>query len=223
MEKNNIEHISNSTFELESINHGIDWLNWTMVLICVISIIGSRISDYNYIPNLFKLKTNYNSNQIHTKKISSLSLLLNYLVILTLFIWQYIIISGKNFIAPLLLFLLILGGIILGTSLKFLIIYVIDVVFKRKIHFHINLHITYFQISGIILLPFYFLSFFSESGIKSQIYLAVAVLFSLNLIIRELKSLLTALNNRISLLYIILYLCTLEILPLILAVKILKG
>lgn len=223
MSQSNIEYISNSSFQLETINHSFDWLNWTMVAICVLAIIASRISNYNYIPNLFKQKTNYNSNQTTLKKFSSIILTANYVVILTLFIWQYLTITGVNFFSPIVLFVIIFGGLIVGIFSKFAIIYMVDVVFNRKVHFHINLHLSYFQLSGVLLVPFYILSFFAPVEIKSNVYLVVLVLFSLTLIIRELKSLFTALNNRISLLYIILYLCTLEILPLILAIKILKG
>lgn len=223
MPQNNFKYISDPSFNIESINHQIDWLNWAVVLLCAITIISCRISDYNYIPNLFKQKNNFNSSQITLKKFSSLALLLNYYLIGSLFIWQILIITKSSFISSNLLFAIILGGLIGINIIKFLFISLIDLIFKRKIHFHIKLHISYFQISGLILFPIYVLSFFAPLETKVTTYIIAGILFGLTLIIRELKSLFIALNNRISFLYIILYLCTLEILPLILAIKILKG
>jgi hypothetical protein len=65
--------------------------------------------------------------------------------------------------------------------------------------------------------------FLNENIYKIDVYLICAIIFIILMVTREIKSLFTALNKGISLFYIILYLCTLEILPLILIIKILKG
>ena len=191
------------------------------------------MSEYAHIPNLFKQRNNINSNQTNFKKLTSLALIVNYYVITTLFIWQFCLTKYMPNINSAILFLYLLSVVFIVSNLKLIMILVIDTLFNRRDHFHIRLHLYYFQVLGLIVLPIYVLSFYLGDNIaqdsflngyftKMNLYFVAALLFITIIIIREIKSLLTALNNRISLLYIILYLCTLEILPLILVIKILR-
>lgn len=223
-----IQHTTNSEFNLIEKQIQLDWLNWIVILLCLISIIVSRVSDYSYIQNLFKRNNNFNTNAITLKKLSSLSLLFNYYLIISLFIWQYIIITNNNLFSQSVLFFILITGVISLSVFKFIIIFIIDTLFLQRNHFHIKLHLSYYQILGIVLVPLYILSykldmFLTNDINKADVYVIFAVIVVLITVIREIKSLFTALKNRISLFYIILYLCTLEILPLILAIKILKG
>ena len=219
---------------LQDINKSIDWLNWSAVLTCCFLIIISRVSNYNYITDLFKRRNNYNLNQTNFKKLASLTLIFNYYIVCSLFIWQFCIIKELHFFSKNILFIIIFMSILVIHNLKLLAIKIVDNLFNRRNHFHIRLHLYYFQVMGLIALPIYVLSYFlapSENQgyflnhvfTKINIYFLTACIFSIILIIREFKSLFTALSNRISLFYIILYLCTLEILPLILIIKILNG
>ena len=234
---NLIKHTTTSEFYLIDNYSEIDWLNWTLIIISLLLIIISRVSDYNYIPNMFR--KNYSNNSVTLKKLSSITLLINYYLIVSLFIWQYIIITNNNlFTAPILLLFVFLGVIILS-NLKFLVMFFINTLFKQRTHFHIKIHISYYQVTGLILTPLYILSYFlsyfleppynklemflNHSISKLDVYLMCGIIIVLIIVVREIKSLFTALKNRIPLFYIILYLCTLEILPLILVIKILKG
>jgi len=234
MESNHVKYIHDSNFELMQTHQYFDWFSWSIVLVCLILVIVSRLSNYDYISKLFKRHNNFNSNANSLSKLSSILLIVNYYLVISLFIWQFIIELNVLTLNTYLLFGIVLVSLVSLSTFKIISIYMIDILFKRKNHFHIRYHLSFTQIIGILALPLYVFSFFlfpnqnldlflNVSIHKIDIYLFVLILFSLTILFREFKSLFTALNNRISLLYIILYLCTLEILPLILAIKILKG
>jgi len=234
MESNLVKYIHDSNFELIQSQHNFDWFNWSIVLVCIVLVIIARQSNYEYLPKLFKLQNNFNTNTNNLSKLPSFLLITNYYLVISLFIWQFLIgLNAFNLNTYLIYGLTLISLISLSIS-KLIIIYIVDILFKRKNHFHIRYHLSFTQIIGIIVLPFYIFSFFlfpnqnldlfvNVTIGRIDIYLFVLIIFSLTILYREFKSLFAALNNRISLLYIILYLCTLEILPLILAIKILKG
>ncbi len=121
-------------------------------------------------------------------------------------------------------------GVIGLSVFKNLLIFIIAFVFKRRDYFHIQNHFSFYQIIGVIFVPLFILSYFlgdfvvfNKSITMLETYTFFGLLALIILVIRELKSLFTALTKSISLFYIILYLCTLEILPIILLIKILNG
>jgi len=203
----------NITPDLTRVNHSFDWFNWFIVLLCIITIIVTRLSDYDHIPNLFKIKPKASS----LKKLSSISLIINYFLITSLIVWEIIqykdpIINNYYF------YIIILIAVIGLTILKFGIIKVINYIFKQQ-NFHIENHLLFFQNTGLILLPLYIISYYASNDNKLIFYLIILSYFAFILVLRELKSLFTALKLKISFFYIILYLCTLEILPILIGLK----
>ncbi|MEX1000773.1 MAG: DUF4271 domain-containing protein [Crocinitomicaceae bacterium] len=77
-------------------------------------------------------------------------------------------------------------------------------------------HLVFFQVGGIILTPIIILSHFLSYQWQSPILLATLIFVGFLIVLREFQSIARAIKARISLLYIILYLCTLELLPLVL-------
>ena len=76
-------------------------------------------------------------------------------------------------------------------------------------------HLVYFQVTGVILTPIVILTHYLPGEIQLWTIWICFGLSALSILIRELQTIARALKARISLLYIILYLCTLELLPLV--------
>jgi|GEM_PF-1913395 len=211
---NSITHINHTNFELIKLNSEINWLNISALLLCVILIISSKIISSDSIYSIIGLRQEKSQT---SKGLPSYFLSLNYFIVISLYIWNYYIINNDNE-KPYSLFIIFL--IIISISFtKILTIYLIDILFKRKNHFHLKLHFQFYQLLGAILLPLYVLTYFFEPKYLMISYFYIFILAILLLITREILSLFTALNNRISLFYLILYLCTLELLPIALVAK----
>jgi len=211
---NYINHINSTDFELIKLNSEINWLNIAALLICVILIISSKIISSDSIYSIIGLRKEKSQT---SKGLPSYFLSLNYFIVISLYIWNYYVINNNNekFYS-----LFIIFAIVVSISFtKLLTIYLIDILFKRKNHFHLKLHFQFYQLLGAILLPLYVLTYFFEPKHLIISYFFIFILAILLLITREILSLFTALNNRISLLYLILYLCTLELLPIALVAK----
>lgn len=88
---------------------------------------------------------------------------------------------------------------------------------------HFFNHLLFFQIASLILTPLLIITFFLENEYKSAVYLGLVLVVMFIIFVRELQSLFRAFQARVSILYIILYLCTLELLPLILIIKTFIG
>lgn len=211
---NTVNHINNLDFELIKLNSEINWFNITSILICVSLVISSKIISSDSIVSIIGLR---NKKTQSSKGLPSYFLSFNYFITVSLFIWNYYITTNNS--NAFYSFFLILATVTTVSFVKLLLMYSINILFNQKNHFHIRLHFKFYHLLGIILLPLYVLSYFFEPKNLLLFYFYVSILFTLVLITRELLSLFTALNNRISLLYLILYLCTLELLPIILAIK----
>jgi hypothetical protein len=78
------------------------------------------------------------------------------------------------------------------------------------------------KVSGLILLPFIALAAYNAIGYRKEVLIAAGVILLLLLIYRWFRGIRNAIQLRISPFYIILYFCTLEILPLVLLLKVLS-
>ncbi|MCB9225040.1 MAG: DUF4271 domain-containing protein [Crocinitomicaceae bacterium] len=114
---------------------------------------------------------------------------------------------------------LIIAGILIGGALiKWFIMWFISFIGENRsgIAEHGMNHLIYYQVTGLILTPILIFSHFFSENVYYYIVLGCLVFAGLIIIFRELQSIGRALKARIGVLYIILYLCTLEILPLVL-------
>ena len=165
----------------------------------------------------------------------SIALALNSITVISIFIYKLldkVIISEE----PLFLVWVVVGGIFLLLVIKIAIISLVkiiseagDVLEKAK-----NYNFRYYQIIGVLLLPgIIAILFFPQStniniqllGQKSQNIGEAYCVFLLVIfyIIRLFQSIRQSLGIKVSWYYIILYLCTLEILPLVVAYLVLVG
>jgi hypothetical protein len=219
--KNYIDSNNISQFELTNYEYSFDYFTWAIVLISCLLIIISKFSNSNIINQL--IKNSFTSKQDNSKSKGMHNILLNINFVLIISLFTNRLFQINNLKSDALTFLYWCIGIFMILGIKMIIIYFIDTIFKRQDHFHIFHHLNFYKLSGIILLPLYVFTYFVPEHFKS-IALTICISFIIIFIIlREIKSFFNALSHRISLLYIILYLCTLEILPLILAFAILKG
>jgi hypothetical protein len=77
------------------------------------------------------------------------------------------------------------------------------------------------RLFGVLLIPINLFLAYSEKSQSYFLILIASILFSVAIFYRYFRGLLTALNSGVSLFYIFFYICTLEILPLIVGFRLL--
>jgi hypothetical protein len=121
---------------------------------------------------------------------------------------------------PGLTFIAIYSGLLLFWFIKVSIIKFLGFVFKNQIAaYEYNLSsLIYLEVIGLVLLPFSLPVVFQDPTLFSQIGLVIIIA---GLLVNLLRGFMIGLNNtKFSLFYLIVYLCTLEILPLFIVAKI---
>jgi len=119
----------------------------------------------------------------------------------------------------------IIGSLIGLATWRHLFSYLIAIVFNRKnllleALFH---NFLFNKLFGLISLPFILIiSYTKDIYLDISVYLCVAILMFIN-ILRLLRAVKFVWKNVISYFYLILYLCSLEILPLLVAIKIIVS
>ena len=117
------------------------------------------------------------------------------------------------------IFMLVILGILLAAALvKWLAMWSIMFVgeYRSGVTEHGMNHLIFYQVGGIILTPVLFISHFFPNEIYHFIIIGCLIFAGVLLIYRDIQSIGRAIKARVSPLYIILYLCTLEIMPLVL-------
>jgi hypothetical protein len=223
MKSNYINHIYQDNFTLNPIASTIDWSDWLIFSLCIISLLVSRMINFEFLSNFFKRGPDYYTNN----KISVFNLTLNFVLVSSFFL-KYVIsiyspthsFFNQNSLLTYLILFISISTIIL---IKFLTLLLLKTLFSAKASFTIYYHLKYYQFIGLLTLPIFILTYFIKAESKIYFIVLAFIIYCILIIIREVEIFLTALQEKISLLYIILYLCTLEILPLILLIKILIG
>ena len=83
-------------------------------------------------------------------------------------------------------------------------------------------HLVYFRIVALILTPVLCLTHFMAQTIQKDIAAWMLIFMSLLIFVREIQSFMRAIRQRISVVYIILYLCTLELIPVVILIQVLS-
>ncbi len=91
---------------------------------------------------------------------------------------------------------------------------------NEGIYEHTLNHLVYFQTAAIILTPVFIFTYFVPAQITDSVNLFSSVILLIIIFLREVQTLGRILRRRIGILYIILYLCTLELLPFVLLIKV---
>jgi hypothetical protein len=221
----------------------ISSIEWMLVplLIVLVSYAIIRHMQVGVIANAFRQCFSFSlSNQDYKgahglSSRLSIALVLNSIIVISILIYK-LLIKVITPVEPYLFYGLVFGGVFLLLGLKFALIRLVkgiseanDVLEKAK-----SYNFGYYQIIGILLLPgIIAILFFPHStniniqllGQKSQNIGEVYcfLLLATSYIIRLFQSVRQSLSVKVSWYYIILYLCTLEILPLVVTYLLLVG
>ncbi|MBI4946660.1 MAG: DUF4271 domain-containing protein [Bacteroidetes bacterium] len=211
--------------------------SWVMVLIVLsVMILGYLFSAYNTRFNAF-IKTSFSSrfvNQLSQEEYSlshptSIFLSVNFLITASLFILQAISIKKilLSFIDfSFLSYLLIVCFLFVIYLIKVLFLKVIGFIFDKSVAVKEYIFLIFLinQLIGIGLIPLIiFIAYGEQSLINSCVHIGFCF-FILAFIISIGKGVITAFSGReISGFYLFLYLCLLEILPLLLGIKLFEN
>lgn len=207
-------------------NTGYNWLTGILILSFVIY----TITQFNYskrLNQIFKaaLARRYVNQLVREgglfKERITIGLLFVFFTTTTIFIFQGIrYILHIDLTYPELTFCAIFAGLFIFWLLKVGLIKFLGFVFKNESSaYEYNLTgLIYYEIMGLILLPLSLPVVFQDPQLFSQIgWLIILTVLLINLS----RGFMVGLSNtKFSLFYLILYLCTLEILPLVVVVKI---
>ncbi|MFK8037031.1 MAG: DUF4271 domain-containing protein [Crocinitomicaceae bacterium] len=205
---------------LRRIEHSSNAIFWIFAIIGIITIILAKLNNNAYIGHLFNFSKNYNQQLFSPQSLSAPLLILNYLISLSLMIGIAInsiynlpsFFSAKNVLE-------IFAFVCSYYFLKTLIQYLLSNWFMRKSHFDIGNAFKQYQVLGLILLPLSIFSIYQTIQFQYLIFVLGTIITIIVYIIQLYFTLKESLHYKVSLLYIILYLCTLEILPLFLIAK----
>jgi hypothetical protein len=211
-----VSELGNESF----ISRHLDLVFWILMSINLLAIAIAKTTNQSYIKVLFS--TAILNRQLLQKTQEELKLGSTSSILLTLTYFNaiavlatYIAFDGHGVVA------LILGGIfILGVLIKWLFMWFVSFLSENRggIAEHGMNHLIYYQVGGIILTPILIISHFFPANLYGIIVVSSIVIVGILILLREIQSLGRAFKARISVLYIILYLCTLEILPLVLLI-----
>ena len=195
---------------------------WLFAIIGLISITLAKVNNTTYISSLFQLSKNYNQKLFSIQSISAPLLIFNYLISLTLFIFIFCeSISITNTQSQFKLLTTIFIGVLAFHILKTSFQYLIANWFLRKDMFEIKFAFRQYQIVGLILLPLIIFSTYQSANFKLYTSILSLIIIAVGYILYWYYSFKDSRQYKISLLYNFLYLCTLEILPVILILKLL--
>ena len=210
----------------------IDWIFWTYVIIALL-FLWIQIFYRKYYNGLFNSSVSYhmssklfNERNIMARRVS---VVLNFIytvsVSLIIFrMFQYLGIKSRTF-DRFSLFLIILNLIILYSLSKAIFQKIIGFVFYRLDQINEYLHNVYVynKILGIFLLPLTFAAFYTPDNIAEILLVAAILFYIFSLIFKVIRGFQIIFKNDVLIFYSILYLCTLEILPVIIGIKLFKS
>lgn len=202
---------------------GFNVVFWTLMLINVLSIAWVQTAQPGYFKVLFitcvfnRLLYQNLQNDLEVNKPASLFLVLAYVNCFSVVLLE---LSQAGY--PLPVFLLPIG-LLGGILLKFGLIKSVQFVSSTKMGSseHLINHLLFFQAASVILTPLLIGSYFFSPATRIVFVLIAGAILILFILVREFQSLLRSLRLKISPFYIILYLCTLELLPFIVMIHVL--
>jgi hypothetical protein len=193
---------------------------WTFAIIGVLSIIFARVNNTSYISTLFTAKNTNNKKTSNSISLSTPLLLLNFAIAISLQLYLVnesfaIVVVNSQFKALITIFF----AVVIFFFLKTLLQYIVANSFLRKEFFELKNAYHLYQIAGLILLPLALLSIYQSDDFKKMTAIVSIIFVLLCTLYYWYVSLKDSLQYKISLFYIFLYLCTLEILPLLILAK----
>jgi hypothetical protein len=219
---------------MESIPHRFQYgqLNWTLFIgaIAVALLIFLKTYYEKFVNQVFATLLNFHlaEKMLREKNIilrrAFLLMNINFVLIFSLFILllaRFFEISfTSHYFYDYLLILLIVVGILL---VRLLILYLAASLFNSMRAMIEHIHISYLvnKNLGLILLPLVFSAIYVTGTLSKILLISGMVLFLVATIYKLIRSFQIIIKNGVLLYYAILYLCTLELLPLLIGIKIL--
>lgn len=195
---------------------------WILMGVNLVIFAIVRSTNSGYIRSLF-MTALYNrplnnnlSERLDLSHFSSILLTLTYFHVLAPIIWMAMHVQDDIYMLYLALILLAMALAKLGL-IAFLEFIFYD---KRGLQEHRLNHLIFFQIGGIILTPLLIFTHYVSDDYVNLTLLILSGILALLVFVREIQSLIRAIQFRISIFYIILYLCTLEIIPLMVGLRV---
>ncbi len=206
-------------------------LNWTLLLglICISLFLALKNNYQKFVNQVINALVNF---QLAKKILQEKNILarrayfmlnLNYLITFALFILiVFISIDYKITTRSYLDFLFIIIGLTGILSIKLAIIYINGYIFQMMPATSEYIHNIYLinKNLGIVLLPLIFATIFTPPVVSKILLITGFVLVSLSTLFKIMRGFQIIIKNKVLLFYSILYLCTLELLPLALGSKI---
>lgn len=220
-----LEYI-NSTAELGDpalMNNTFHWKFWTLIVVNLMALAYVRTAQPGYISVLFK--TGIYNRQIYQNIQEDLRLNSFGSVMLTLASFNCTaiilstLVSGAESRIIWLLLIAFTGVVII----KFVIIRLLGFIFESRdgLSEHWMNHLIYFQLVAVILTPVLALTHFLAQSVQGALFYGFAFFLVTAILVSEAQSIIRALRQRVSIVYIILYLCALELIPLIVLIRVL--
>lgn len=220
-----IEYIQ-STSQLgpeHALNQGFDWIFWSLMLFNVIALAYVRTALPGYITVL--IRTGVYNRQLYQNVQETLRLNSAGSVFLTLGYLNCFAVLVQTFIpnspASMIWILLGVGSIVF--IIKFCLIRFLGFLTESRegLTEHWINHLIYFQIITLVLTPLLCLTHFAPQTVQPVIGITIASFMVIMILLRDIQSFMRAIRQRVLVVYIILYLCTLELIPLIVLIKVL--
>lgn len=207
-----------------------DWLTGLFIL-CLIILVWVRYEGEKRISQLFRaVFARHNLNQllrdgaVVTERITP-ALMFIYLISASTLIITYLRPYKLTFPGggtPFLLFSIIAGGLFILWLLKLVVIRVSGKVFRTRSESeeYLVTNLIYNIASGLLAFPFVFAGYYADNQIS--IYIATGI-FLIGITLRFVRSIFVGLSAQtFPVIYLFLYLCTLEILPLLVLYKLIS-
>ncbi len=213
-----IEHLG----EGDPINHAFNYVFWLMMAFNLIAIALSKTLNPGYLITLFKAALsnrqlmNNAREDIDIWKTTSILLNLAYFQCLAIISWKILEIKDPIFIFS-------IGIALVGISiLKLIGIRIISFITNSSngTSEHLHNHFVFYQLGAVILTPILIFTHYVPASYVNIVLLIIASITGFLLLVREFQSLTQAFQYKIPIFYIILYLCTLEIIPILVGVRV---
>ena len=205
--------------------------NWILyiTLILLISVAWIRLIYTKFILNIFKSTVNYSTAQklftdpgIVQKRVS---MVLHFIYLISGGLYIYLLFDSFGwypFELSGIYLLLACSGFLAGLIiLRYILLSLTGYIFRRERIFSEYLfhHFLINKVLGVVLLPFIIAIAYTQGMVNEVIIYSSFIAVSITYILRISRAIIFIFRNVISLFYLILYLCAVEILPILVVIK----
>jgi len=211
----------------------LDWILFPLLLLLIISVLIKHF--YNkHLDNIFKSFTFYYSatkqnkeSFLNARRIFAILDFTYFIAISIGVVIAFNIIPGFSYggLTPMLLAVIVFGGVLSFRLFQIIANKIIGYLSNSISHLDVLFfhRLVFTRVFGVVAVPFVFIMAYGKGIPQSISFYALASLFIIMLILRFFRSLKVFLNKGFSIFYFILYLCALEIIPVLIVFKEILG